>query len=132
MARLDRRKFIQASLATASGVGLSAERAGAAGAGKVEHDSYVEAIVIGSGFGGAVAALRLGEAGIETIVLERGKRWPITPAGNTFSNKENPDGRSTWLSNTTILPSPPFQDFPIDVFTGVLDQKKAVDSGLAA
>jgi cholesterol oxidase len=132
MARLDRRKFIQASLAMASGVGLSAERAGAAGAGKVEHDSYVEAIVIGSGFGGAVAALRLGEAGIETIVLERGKRWPITPAGNTFSNKENPDGRSTWLSNTTILPSPPFQDFPIDVFTGVLDQKKAVDSGLAA
>ncbi|MBR0696522.1 GMC oxidoreductase [Bradyrhizobium lablabi] len=124
---LNRRKFIQASLATAGGLGLPAARAG-----RGEHDSYVEAIVIGSGFGGAVAALRLGEARIETIVLERGKRWPITPAGNTFSNKENPDGRTTWLSNTTILPSPPFQDFPIDVFTGVLDQKKAVDSGLAA
>jgi len=30
-----------------------------------------EAIVIGSGFGGAVAALRLGQAGIPTLVLER-------------------------------------------------------------
>jgi cholesterol oxidase len=129
---LDRRKFIQASLATAGGLGLPAARAGAARGGSGERSSYVEAIVIGSGFGGAVAALRLGEARIETLVLERGKRWPITPAGNTFSNKENPDGRSTWLSKTTNLPSPPFQDFPIDVFTGVLDQKKAVDSGLAA
>jgi cholesterol oxidase len=124
---LNRRKFIQASLATAGGLSLPAARAGSA-----EGGSYVEAIVIGSGFGGAVAALRLGEARIDTLVLERGKRWPITPAGNTFSNKENPDGRSTWLSSTTNLPNPPFQTFPVDVFTGVLDRKIAVDSGLAA
>jgi cholesterol oxidase len=126
---LNRRQFVQASLAAASGVSARSARANT---GERKSESYVEAIVIGSGFGGAVAALRLGEAGVETIVLERGKRWPITPAGNTFCNKENPDGRSTWLSNTSNLPSPPFQDFPIDVFTGVLDRKIAVDSGLAA
>lgn len=32
-------------------------------------------IVVGSGFGGAVSALRLSEKGYRTLVLERGKRW---------------------------------------------------------
>src|SRR5689334_2750013 len=56
-----------------------------------------EAIVIGSGFGGAVAALRLGEAGIRTVVFERGRRWPIAPSGSTFAPSSAPDGRSVWL-----------------------------------
>ena len=33
-------------------------------------------IVIGSGFGGSVSALRLTEKGYKVAVLERGKRWP--------------------------------------------------------
>jgi cholesterol oxidase len=89
----------------------------------------VEAVVIGSGFGGAVASLRLGEAGIETVVLERGRRWRITDAGDTFSTKESPDGRSTWLSNTTIFP-PPVPSLSIDVFTGVFDRK--IGNGITA
>src|SRR5947209_6484717 len=64
----------------------------------------------------------LARGGIETIVLERGIRWPITTAGDTFCTKENPDGRAAWLSSTTILPDP-LPKFPIDVFTGVLDRK---------
>ncbi len=35
-----------------------------------------DAIVIGSGFGGAVSALRLAESGYRVLVLERGRRWP--------------------------------------------------------
>jgi choline dehydrogenase-like flavoprotein len=31
--------------------------------------------VIGSGFGGAVSAMRLGEKGYRVLVLERGKRY---------------------------------------------------------
>ncbi|MFD4293697.1 GMC oxidoreductase [Rhodococcus sp. NPDC058505] len=61
------------------------------------------AIVVGSGFGGAVAALRLGQAGVRTTVLERGRRWPIDPAGNTFSTINQPDGRSAWFSDRPHL-----------------------------
>jgi cholesterol oxidase len=62
---------------------------------------YTPALVIGTGYGGAVAALRLAEAGIPTLVLERGKRWPIRADGNTFATFEQPDGRAAWLSDVT-------------------------------
>jgi cholesterol oxidase len=35
-------------------------------------------IVIGSGFGGSVSAMRLGEKGYSVLVLEKGKRWKTT------------------------------------------------------
>ena len=34
-----------------------------------------DAIVIGSGFGGAITACRLAERGMQVLVLERGRRW---------------------------------------------------------
>jgi cholesterol oxidase len=122
--QLNRRQFIQTALVSAAALGTSSVRARLS---FPDREREVEALVIGSGFGGAVASLRLGDAGIETLVLERGKRWPITAAGDTFSNKENPDGRSTWLSTMTNLP-PPLPTTPIDIFTGVLDRK--VSGGL--
>ena len=35
-----------------------------------------DVLVIGSGFGGAVSALRLSEKGYAVLLVERGKRWP--------------------------------------------------------
>ena len=35
----------------------------------------VDVLVVGSGFGGSVSALRLSEKGYRVAVLERGPRW---------------------------------------------------------
>ncbi|MDN2499679.1 GMC oxidoreductase [Nocardia nova] len=58
--------------------------------------AHTEAIVIGSGFGAAVAALRLAEAGIANTVLERGSRWPNDPWREIFTGDDLPDGRGFW------------------------------------
>jgi cholesterol oxidase len=52
-----------------------------------------DVIVIGSGFGGSVAALRLSEKGYRVLVLEKGKRW--RPDDFPRSNWNVP--RAFWL-----------------------------------
>ena len=41
-----------------------------------------DVIVIGSGFGGAITACRLAEAGYKVLILERGRRWDSKPGTN--------------------------------------------------
>jgi cholesterol oxidase len=86
----------------------------------------VDVLIIGSGFGGAVTALRLAQAGISSVMLERGQRWPLTPTQDTFSSLTSPDGRSAWLSDVALLGPPK----PIDRFVGVLEL--TLGDGIAA
>lgn len=60
-----------------------------------------DAIVIGSGFGGAVAACRLSENGARTLVLERGRRWdrinyPLH-SGDWMWDEDDPVACNGWL-----------------------------------
>jgi cholesterol oxidase len=61
-----------------------------------------DAIVIGSGFGGAVTTCRLAEAGLRVLVLERGRRWdkttfPRQPADDWLWDHARPERRPGWL-----------------------------------
>ena len=80
--------------------------------------SSIDAVVIGSGFGGSVAALRLGRAGVQTVVLERGRRWPLTAQQDTFCTYRKPDGRCGWLRTTT----PVYQEVPIEKYVGLVER----------
>jgi cholesterol oxidase len=79
------------------------------------------AVVVGTGFGGAVTALRLAERGVEVTVLERGRRWPSGQRG-AFPTMFAPDRRVSWLSerNTAtekLFPAPPWKPY-----TGLLER----------
>lgn len=109
-----------------------------------EHDNnglsleHHEAVVIGSGYGGSVSALRLGEAGVETLILEKGRRWIVTDGSKqngTFATADSivegflggigADDRAVWLSDichgNAFFSALPF-DLICGKHTGVLEQ----------
>ncbi|QGV81041.1 GMC oxidoreductase [Streptomyces ficellus] len=114
------------ALQTAAALGLT--RIGRANA--PEHGT---ALVVGTGYGGAVAALRLGEAGIRTTVLEMGALWNRSgPDGRVFCSTAAPDHRSMWFRTRTEAPLATFLwldvvNKNISPYPGVLDRVRFAD-----
>lgn len=106
------------------GLGSAAQAAPASG--QIADAATVPALVIGTGYGGCVAALRLAQAGVDVHMIEMGMAWD-TPGsdGKIFANTTTPDQRSFWLRTKTKQPLSNFLGFPIDRaiprYTGILD-----------
>ncbi|MET8559852.1 GMC oxidoreductase [Streptomyces flaveolus] len=127
--KLTRRHLLGvAALQTAAALGLT--RIGLPSARAVEPAAVDNspAIVVGSGYGGAVAALRLGQAGIRTLVLEMGRLWNTAGAdGKVFCSTSAPDQRSMWFRSRTEAPLATFLwldvvNRAVTPYPGVLDR----------
>ncbi|MFJ7158672.1 GMC oxidoreductase [Streptomyces sp. NPDC101118] len=134
---LSRRGFI-AGTSSIFGVAALSGRASAAstaaiptavGATVIDPGAHVPVLIIGTGYGGSVAALRLAQAGVDVHMIEMGMSWD-TPGsdGNVFANTTSPDQRSYWLRTRTKQPLSNFLGFPLDKdvprYTGILDAEE--------
>lgn len=127
-----RTSSIIGAVAVAGGAAATTARAAvatSATAAPIDSGAHVPVLIIGTGYGGSVAALRLAQAGVDVHMIEMGMAWD-TPGsdGKIFANTTRPDYRSFWLRTRTKAPISNFLGFPIDKdvprYTGILDAEE--------
>ncbi|MFI0982059.1 GMC oxidoreductase [Streptomyces sp. NPDC021093] len=128
---MTRRRFLAGTgsllgAAALSGPLSAASAQAAPSRGALVTGERVPVLVIGTGYGGSVAALRLARAGVDVHMVEMGMAWDTPgPDGNIFANTTRPDYRSFWLRTRTKQPLSNFLGFPLDKdvprHTGILD-----------
>ncbi|WP_327358235.1 GMC oxidoreductase [Streptomyces sp. NBC_01304] len=113
-------------LAGQAGAAEAPTRSASAAASLIANGANVPVLVIGTGYGGSVAALRLAQAGVDVQMVEMGQDW-VTPGsdGKIHPKVTSPDYRSFWMRTRTKAPLSNFLGFPIDKdvpkYAGILD-----------
>lgn len=117
---MDRTKTILAGIFAASKLYFSKSQLQNLGSPPLKKQIEVNRpiVIIGSGYGAAVAALRLCEAGKKVLILEMGINWK--QSGIPYSGLLNPGRSAAWLKRRTIAPF--MNIFPLKPFTGALDK----------
>jgi len=102
MKKITRRKLLQSGAYIGAAAGTFSPLGNAAVAVPTNR-STKKAVVIGSGFGGSVATLRLANAGIPTALIERGRNWAYK-GENTFPGRGSRGDGLIWLDPGKWLP----------------------------
>lgn len=116
--RFSRRRLLGGTIAGA-GVGLVSSCA--TGSSPTRRSEHRRVVVIGTGFGGSVTALRLAQAGVQVTLIERGRRWASGQHG-TFPTMFSPDRRVSWLSSTNTAAGNVIPALPWKPYTGLLER----------